>query len=122
MYSIWLQNSIHNDKIYNLIERYAREEKKDSFFPHVTLVSKINSHEKFIDKHGFKFPLIADTDEKLCRSLDVIKEKSLYGRKYMGVDRSTFIIDITGKILHSWRAVKVKGHVEEVLAKLKELS
>ena len=46
MYSIWLQNSIHNDKIYNLIERYAREEKKDSFFPHVTLVSKINSHEK----------------------------------------------------------------------------
>ena len=45
MYSIWLQNSIHNDKIYNLIERYAREEKKDSFFPHVTLVSKINSHE-----------------------------------------------------------------------------
>ena len=46
MYSIWLQNSIHNDKIYNLIERYAREEKKDSFFPHVTLVSKINSHKK----------------------------------------------------------------------------
>ena len=46
MYSIWLQNSIHNDKIYNLIERYAREEKKDAFFPHVTLVSKINSHEK----------------------------------------------------------------------------
>jgi peroxiredoxin Q/BCP len=82
---------------------------------------KINSHEKFIDKHGFKFPLIEDTDEKLCRSLDVIKEKSLYGRKYMGVDRSTFIIDETGKILHSWRSVKVKGHVEEVLAKLKEL-
>ncbi len=46
MYSIWLQNSTHNDKIYNLIERYARDEKKDSFFPHVTLVSKINSHEK----------------------------------------------------------------------------
>ena len=64
---------------------------------------------------------IADTDEKLCRSLDVIKEKTLYGRKYMGVDRSTFIIDESGKILHSWRGVKVKGHVEEVLAKLKEL-
>ena len=82
---------------------------------------KINSHEKFIDKHGFNFPLISDTDEKLCRSLDVIKEKSLYGRKYMGVDRSTFIIDETGKILHSWRGVKVKGHVEEVLHKLEEL-
>ena len=49
MYSIWLQNSIHNDKIYNLIEQYAREEKKDSFFPHVTLVSKINSHEKAME-------------------------------------------------------------------------
>ena len=46
MYSIWLQNSIHNDKVYNLIERYAKEEKKDSFFPHVTLVAKINSHER----------------------------------------------------------------------------
>ena len=82
---------------------------------------KINSHEKFIDKYGFKFPLIADTEERLCKSLDVIIEKSLYGRKYMGVDRSTFIIDEAGKILHSWRGVKVKGHVEEVLAKLKEL-
>ena len=46
MYSIWLQNSIHNDKVYNLIQRYAKEEKKDSFFPHVTLVAKINSHER----------------------------------------------------------------------------
>lgn len=82
---------------------------------------KISLHEKFIDKHGFKFPLISDTEEKLCKSFDVIKEKSLYGRKYMGVDRSTFIIDETGKILHSWRTVKVKGHVEEVLTKLKEL-
>jgi len=82
---------------------------------------KISSHEKFIDKHGFKFPLISDVEEKLCNSLDVIKEKSLYGRKYMGVDRSTFIIDETGKILYSWRSVKVKGHVDEVLVKLKEL-
>ena len=83
---------------------------------------KISLHEKFIAKHDFKFPLISDTEEMLCKSLDVIKEKSLYGRKYMGVDRSTFIIDETGKILHSWRGVKVKGHVDEVLTKLKELT
>ena len=81
---------------------------------------KISLHEKFIVKHDFKFPLISDTEEKLCKTLDVIKEKSLYGRKYMGVDRSTFIIDETGKIIHSWRGVKVKGHVDEVLTKLKE--
>ena len=83
---------------------------------------KLSLHEKFIEKHGFKFPLISDPEEKLCKSFDVIKEKSLYGRKYMGVDRSTFIIDESGKILHVWRNVKVKGHVEEVINKLKEIS
>ena len=83
---------------------------------------KLSLHEKFIAKHGFKFPLISDPEEKLCKSFDVIKEKSLYGRKYMGVDRSTFIIAESGKILHAWRNVKVKGHVEEVIDKLKEVS
>ena len=82
---------------------------------------KLSLHEKFIEKHGFKFPLISDPEEKLCKSFDVIKEKSLYGRKYMGVDRSTFIINESGKILHAWRNVKVKGHVEEVIDKLKEV-
>ena len=82
---------------------------------------KLSLHEKFIEKHGFKFPLISDPEEKLCKSFDVIKEKSLYGRKYMGVDRSTFIIDESGKILHAWRNVKVKGPVEEVIDKLKEV-
>ena len=82
---------------------------------------KLSLHEKFIEKRGFKFPLISDPEEKLCKSFDVIKEKSLYGRKYMGVDRSTFIIDESGKILHAWRNVKVKGHVEEVIDKLKEV-
>ena len=82
---------------------------------------KLSLHEKFIEKHGFKFPLISDPEEKLCKSFDVIKEKSLYGRKYMGVDRSTFIINESGNILHSWRNVKVKGHVEEVIDKLKEV-
>ena len=81
---------------------------------------KMSLHEKFIEKHGFKFPLISDPEEKLCKSFDVIKEKSLYGRKYMGVDRSTFIISKDGKILHAWRNVKVKGHVDEVIEKLRE--
>ena len=82
---------------------------------------KLSLHEKFIEKYSFKFTLISDPEEKLCKSFDVIKEKSLYGRKYMGVDRSTFIIDESGKILHAWRNVKVKGHVEEVIGKLKEI-
>ena len=82
----------------------------------------IKSHLKFIDKHSFKFPLISDEDESVCRYFDVIKEKSLYGRKYMGVDRSTFIIDETGKVLHAWRNVKVKGHVDDVISQLKDIS
>ena len=91
---------------------------------HIVGVSrdKMTSHEKFIDKYNFKFPLISDPEEKLCKNFDVIKEKSLYGRKYMGIDRSTFIINVDGKVLHAWRGVKVKGHVEEVLEILKGLS
>jgi thioredoxin-dependent peroxiredoxin len=81
----------------------------------------IKSHLKFIDKHSFKFPLISDEDEKVCNMFDVIKEKSLYGRKYMGIDRSTFLISTDLKIISSWRNVKVKGHVDEVINKIKEL-
>lgn len=82
----------------------------------------LKSHAKFIEKYKFKFPLISDETEKLCKIFDVIKEKSLYGRKYMGVDRSTFILDKKGIILFQWRNVKVKGHVSEVLEKIKELA
>ena len=81
----------------------------------------IKSHLKFIDKHSFKFPLIADEDEKVCNMFDVIKEKSLYGRKYMGIDRSTFLISTDLKIINLWRNVKVKGHADEVINKIKEL-
>ena len=81
----------------------------------------IKSHLKFIDKHSFKFPLISDEDEKVCNMFDVIKEKSLYGRKYMGIDRSTFLISTELKIISLWRNVKVKGHVDEVINKIKEL-
>ena len=81
----------------------------------------MKSHEKFIDKYSFKFPLISDEDEKVCKMFDVIKEKSLYGRKYMGIDRSTFLINRDMEVLNIWRNVKVKGHVEEVINFIKEL-
>ena len=81
----------------------------------------IKKHTKFIEKYSFKFPLISDEDEKFCNMFNVIKEKSLYGRKYMGIDRSTFLISKDMKVLYAWRNVKVNGHVEEVINKIKEL-
>jgi peroxiredoxin Q/BCP len=81
----------------------------------------IKSHERFKAKQGFTFELIADIDEVLCRHFDVIKLKKLYGREYMGVDRSTFLISHKGSIIESWRNVKVKGHTEEVLTKVQSL-
>ncbi|RZV37940.1 MAG: peroxiredoxin [Chromatiales bacterium] len=81
----------------------------------------IASHEKFKEKQGFKFDLISDPDEKLCKKFDVIHEKTLYGRKFMGVVRSTFLIDADGKLRQEWRKVKVAGHAEEVLEAAKSL-
>lgn len=81
----------------------------------------IASHEKFRDKQGFKFDLLSDPDEVLCRKFDVIHEKTLYGRKFMGVVRSTFLIDANGKLRQEWRGVKVKGHAEAVLEAVKAL-
>ena len=75
----------------------------------------IASHEKFKAKQGFPFDLLSDPDEKLCEKFDVIHEKTLYGRKFMGVVRSTFLIDKDGKLRAEWRKVKVKGHAAEVL-------
>jgi len=79
------------------------------------------SHEKFKEKQKFNFELISDEDEKLCQYFDVIKEKNMYGKKYMGIVRSTFLIDINGKLQKEWRKVRVKGHVEEVLEAAKAL-
>lgn len=81
----------------------------------------LKSHEKFCAKEGYKVDLISDEDEEACQLFDVIKEKNMYGRKVIGIERSTFIVDDRGKILAEWRKVKVAGHAEEVLAKLKEL-
>jgi len=79
----------------------------------------VKSHDKFICKYNFPFDLIADEDETVCQIFDVIKEKNMYGRKYMGIERSTFLIDTNGILINEWRKVKVKGHVEEVLGALK---
>jgi peroxiredoxin Q/BCP len=79
------------------------------------------SHEKFKEKQGFPFELLSDPDEKLCKKFDVIHEKTLYGRKFMGVVRSTFLIDADGKLRGEWRNVKVKDHAAEVLAAVKAL-
>jgi len=80
------------------------------------------SHEKFAAKYQFPFPLIADADETLCRQFDVIKEKSMYGKKVIGVERSTFLFDAKGQLAREWRKVKVPGHVEEVLEAVTKLS
>ena len=82
----------------------------------------LKSHNNFKEKYSFKFDLISDTEENICNAFGVIKEKSMYGKKYMGVERSTFIIDADGLLIKEWRKVKVKGHVAEVLKYLKELN
>jgi thioredoxin-dependent peroxiredoxin len=81
----------------------------------------VASHEKFKKKMEFSFDLLSDPDQKICKQYDVIQEKSMYGRKYMGVERSTFLIDGKGVLRHEWRKVKVKGHAEAVLAAVKAL-
>ena len=75
----------------------------------------IKSHDNFKEKQGFVFELISDPEEIICNQFDVIKEKSMYGRKYMGIERSTFIIDEKGRLIKEWRKVKVTGHAQEVL-------
>lgn len=76
---------------------------------------KLTSHEKFKEKYDFPFDLLSDTEEKVCTLFEVIKEKNMYGRKVIGIERSTFLIDKAGKLQKEWRKVKVKGHAEEVL-------
>ena len=79
----------------------------------------VASHQKFKAKYKFPFNLISDEDESLCKIFDVIKEKNMYGRKYMGIERSTFLINDKGQLLNEWRKVKVKGHAQEVLDTLR---
>ena len=81
----------------------------------------VRSHENFAAKYKFPFALLSDGDEAACKAFDTIKEKSLYGRKYMGVDRSTFLFDASGVLRREWRGVKVKDHAREVLDAVNDL-
>ena len=81
----------------------------------------VSSHEKFKSKMGFPFELLSDVDRTVCKRYDVIQEKSMYGKKYMGVERSTFLIDPQGVLRAEWRKVKVNGHAEALLAAVKAL-
>ena len=81
----------------------------------------LKSHENFRSKQNFPFQLISDEDGSLCRLFDVIKMKSMYGKQFEGIERSTFLIDASGKLQREWRKVKVPGHVAEVLQAAQEL-
>jgi len=80
------------------------------------------THENFRAKLKLPFELLSDADEVLCRQFDVIREKTLYGRKFMGIERSTFLIDAKGVLRQEWRKVRVKGHIDQVLQAVKTLS
>lgn len=81
----------------------------------------VKVHENFCAKQSFPFDLISDADETLCKLFDVIKEKNMYGRKYLGIERSTFLIDGEGVLREEWRKVRVPGHVEAVLEAVQTL-
>ena len=104
----------------NFRDQYAAFEEAECEILGVSRES-IRSHQNFINKQDFPFDLISDPDEVLCMAMDVIKEKNMYGRKYMGIERSTFIFDDKGKLRHEIRKVKVKGHVDEVLSLIQSL-
>ncbi len=81
----------------------------------------IKSHERFRDKEQLPFHLLSDSEELLCKRFDVIREKNMYGKKVMGIERSTFLIDGEGVLRQEWRKVKVEGHAEAVLEALRAL-
>ncbi len=79
----------------------------------------VKSHANFCAKQGYRFDLVSDADETLCNAFGVIKEKNMYGRKVLGIERSTFLIDPEGRIAQAWRGVRVPGHAEAVLDALR---
>ena len=101
------------------------KENYDAILAHDALVVGVSrdpykKHAKFISTHELPFDLIADTESELCRLFDVLKMKSMYGRTYEGVERSTFLLDNTGEIVHEWRNVKVPNHLEDLMQVLSE--
>mgnify|MGYP003331275496 CR=1 FL=1 len=108
-------------------EGQAFSEAHESFLAANTMIlgvsrDSVKTHENFRKKQDFPFDLLSDQDETLCQLFDVIKEKNMYGRKYMGIERSTFLIDAEGILRAEWRKVRVPGHVDEVLAAAQELN
>ncbi|MGZ3768899.1 MAG: peroxiredoxin [Bdellovibrio sp.] len=81
----------------------------------------LKSHDKFICKYDFKFDLLSDEEEELCKLFDVIKEKNMYGKKVLGIERSTFVIDEDQKLVGEFRKVKAQGHAAEILNYIKNL-
>jgi peroxiredoxin Q/BCP len=79
----------------------------------------LKSHQNFCAKQGFRFELVSDADEKLCNAFGVIKPKKLYGREYVGIERSTFLVDPAGRVVEAWRPVKLPGHAQAVLDTLR---
>ena len=80
----------------------------------------LSSHEKFKAKYHFPFDLISDPEGFLCQAFDVLKQKNMYGKKIIGIERSTFVLDKTGRLIKEWRKVKAKGHAQEVLDFIKK--
>ena len=80
----------------------------------------VKSHDNFCAKQGFRFPLVSDAGEALCRAFDVIREKNMYGRKVLGIERSTFLVDPDGRVRRAWRKVRVPGHAQAVLDALRD--
>jgi len=91
---------------------------------HVMGISKdtVAKHDKFRDKHDLGIPLLSDAEDEVCETYGVYKEKKMYGKTFMGIERSTFLIDGEGRIMREWRKVKVPGHAEDVLQALKDLT
>lgn len=79
----------------------------------------VKSHHNFVSKYALGVTLLADTDETVCRQFDVIKEKNMYGKKVLGIERSTFVLDGQGQVAHAWRKVKSAGHAQAVLDALR---
>ncbi|MDE2024403.1 MAG: peroxiredoxin [Gammaproteobacteria bacterium] len=101
-------------------DHQARFKRRNTLIVGVSCDS-LQSHDNFRRKYRLKFELLSDTDKKLCRRFGVYKQKSLYGRKFMGIERSSFLIDAQGVLRREWRKVRVKGHAHEVLDAVKAL-
>jgi thioredoxin-dependent peroxiredoxin len=98
-----------------------REFKKHKTSIYGISADSLAAHEKFKTKMAWPFDLLSDPTQKVCKLYDVIREKSMYGKKFMGIERSTFLIDAEGVLRAEWRKVKVNGHAEAVLAAVKAL-